>query len=289
VFTTFPAGVDRPLSIAEIADRSITLVVMRWRTLLMLVLAEAVPIGILRMLVPDRMSTVLVWFVPDIGLAALVYGAAVYTTAAPDVPSFMTVLRAATRRYGSFLASLIVSWLYVLLIALAVLIASWLATLLVAGAQNPSLAVAAGFAILVLGFAAFLPRAGLVAMIVIPIVALEERSPWRALSTAFRRVQNAGKRRAWLLSLAVFAIGSAPPLLLSFALDPFDRDVPVLRLLEELLGDACSLGAGVVVATVVALEMRVRYEGFDLELCTASSSQTKGDAFNPDIDSAGSA
>ena len=49
----FPAGIDRPLGIGEIVDRSVTLTVQRWRTLLLLVLVEAVPVGIARATRPN--------------------------------------------------------------------------------------------------------------------------------------------------------------------------------------------------------------------------------------------
>ncbi|MDB5069428.1 MAG: hypothetical protein JWM87_539 [Candidatus Eremiobacteraeota bacterium] len=273
-----PAGVDRPLSIAEIADRSVTLAVRRWRTLLVLVLAEAVPVGILRMVRPERPEALmLVSLVPDIALVVLLYGAAAVVTAAPEPPSVTAALRTAASRYGALLAVFIVAWLYFSLIGLGVAFAAVLTAAPVAAMFGRTAAIAVGAVVALLGFVLFLPRAGLVAMIVMPIVALEERSPSKALATAFRRVRNTGQWRARLLGLAMCALLVAPLVVIALTADNVDPKLPAFTLVEELLSDAISLGFGAVVATVISLEMRVRYEGADLELGAARNNVHRGE------------
>lgn len=114
---------------------------------------------------------------------------------------------------------------------------------------------------------ALLPRAGLVGATMLPIVILERRSAWDALMLARRRVDHAGFLRSTLLGLAVFAVTVLPVLLMSEAVDTLVdiTHLAALRALEELFSNAVSLGLGIVVSTVAALDLRARFEGADLE------------------------
>jgi hypothetical protein len=58
----------------------------------------------------------------------------------------------------------------------------------------------------------------------------------------------------------------APLVVIGLAADDINPKLPAFKLVEELLSDAISLGFGAVVATIISLEMRVRYEGADLDL-----------------------
>ncbi len=270
----FPAGIDRPLGIGEIVDRSVTLTVQRWRTLLLLVLVEAVPVGIARVTVPDHPAPLmLVWFVPDVLLAALLYGAVAFTTASVFAPPAMSVLRASARRFWPVMGAMLLSWLFLSLIALAILLtAAFIGVIAAAFTQNRIMLPVLGLGVMALGLFVFLPRNGLVAMIVVPIVALEDVSPWKGLMTAFRRVGHLGLVRGWLLGLAAFALTLGPALAISFAMDTVvaATKLRALTAVEEFIVDSVTLGFGMVVATVVALEMRVRFEGSDIEAAAAA-------------------
>jgi hypothetical protein len=255
-----------PLSIGEIADRSVTLAIQRWRTLLVLVLLEAVPIGFVRAL-PDSEKFMTLYWVPDVLLVALLYAAAVLTVVAPVGAAPGRVLRAAAQRFGSSLATFLLSALWV---------GMWftLALLLAAVVTIPFVVIRAGpIAVGVFLFSAaiagivLLPRAGLVSATMIPIVILEGVSPFVALTRARRRVKQAGPRRSWLLGLAIFAATIAPSLAIGTVVDVIVKltHLFALRAFDELVTDAITLGFGMVLCTVTALEMRARSEGTDLE------------------------
>jgi hypothetical protein len=256
----------QPLSIGEIADRSVTLAIQRWRTLLVLVLLEAVPIGFVRGL-PGSEKFMPLWFIPDVLLVALLYAAVVFTVVAPAGAAPGKVLGAAVQRFGSSLATFLLSALWIGL---------WLGltTLLAAAVTIPFVALKAPInaaAILFLAGAiagvVLLPRPGLVAATMIPIAILEGVSPFVALTRARRRVKQAGPRRSWLLGLAIFAVTIAPSLAIGAAIDTIVKltHLSALRAFDELFTDAVTTGFGIVLATVIALEMRARTEGTDLE------------------------
>jgi hypothetical protein len=71
------------------------------------------------------------------------------------------------------------------LIGLGVTFAAVLTAAPVAAVFGRTPAIAVGAVVALLGSVLFLPRAGLVAMIVMPIVALEERSPSKPLQRRF--------------------------------------------------------------------------------------------------------
>jgi hypothetical protein len=257
-----------PLSIGDIVDRSVTLAVRRWRTLAVLVLIEALPVGFIRALLPTYAGPAdLVWLVVDVLLVALLYPAAVLTTTAPTTPAPGPMLQAAARRYGASLATFVLSSVWLVLWLSVSVFGGVLAMLPFAFANNRigtviAMAVAGGAAAL-----ALLPRAGLVATTMLPIVILERRSPWDALMLAQRRVNHAGFLRSSLLGLAVFAVTIAPILVIGATVDGIVEltHVPALRALDELIADAVSLGLGIVLSTVAALDLRARFEGADLE------------------------
>jgi len=258
-----PDDAIRPLSIGEIADRSVTLAVRRWRTLVVLVLIEAIPVGVLRATYPS--SGLL--FVLDVVLIALVYQAGIFTAAARGPETARAMLKAAAPYYGAALRTYIASLVWMLLWLIVCAIAGGLAALPFAATQNRVAAiVAASIAGGAVGLAV-LPRAGLVAATMLPIAVLERRSAGEALARARLRVNQAGFLRSSLLGLAVFAVTVAPTVALGPAFDALTEltKIRALDALEVLASDAASLGLGVVFSTVAALEMRAHYEGSDLE------------------------
>ena len=256
-----------PLSIGEIVDRSVTVAVRRWRTLFVLVLIEAIPIGLLRAAIPARAPFHLLWLFLDVLLVALLYPAAVLTAMAPSPPPPGAMLKAAVPRFGASLVTFLLS---------ATWVALWLLVSAFAGglAMLPFLAVGKGiWALIAAGVVAngtglvLLPRAGLVGGTMLPIVILERCSPWTALFRARQRVNHVGFLRSSLLGLALFAVSVAPLLVMSSAVDALivATKIEGLQALDELLSDALSLGLGIVLSTVAALDLRARFEGADLE------------------------
>jgi len=278
----FPAGIDRPLSISEIVDRSVTLAVRRWRPLLMLVLIEAIPIGIANIYVPQRLSLAgAVLTIIDVLLFALLAGAVALTTAATEAPSAGAALRMAASRYGAVLAggllsSLLVTAAFVVPFGLAAVVTVVVAPIV---RHVPYLFLTLGLPLA----AIVAPGPYLIGMIVFPIIALEGTSPWSAFRIAFRRASNAGWRRTWGLGLALLALSYGPVAVITGTIDYVIRITKLtgLTLLRDLLADSVSLGFAIVVATVISLEMRVRYEGADLdEVMDQASARAEPSAAN---------
>ena len=172
------------------------------------------------------------------------------------------------------MGAMLLSWLFLSLIALAILLtAAFIGVIAAAFTQNRIMLPVLGLGVMALGLFVFLSPNGLVAMIVVPIVALEDVSPWKGLMTAFRRVGHLGLVRGWLLGLAAFALTLGPALAISFAMDTVvaaTKSRERSRPSKSLSSYSVTLGFGMVVATVVALEMRVRFEGSDIEAAAAA-------------------
>jgi hypothetical protein len=262
----------QPLSIGEIADRSVTLAAQRWRTLLALVLIDAVPIGMVRT-IPGSDNFPLLWLIPGFLVVAFLYPAALLTAVAPVAASPGRVLRAAARRFGSsFLAYLLGSLWYLMWVVVAVLLGALVTIPFIAfnAPINPGAMV-----LWVGGIASFvlLPRPALVASTMMPIMLLEGVSPFVALTRARRRVKHTDLRRSWLLGLAIMAITFAPAVAIGAAVEAIVNSTHLyaLRLFDQLFSDAVSVGFGGVLCTVTALEMRARTEGTDLEAALESA------------------
>ena len=264
-----PAGVDRPLPIGDIFDRSITIAVRRWRTLFALVLVESLPVGIGRAFFPmDRGPQFLLWYLPDLALVALLSAAIVLAVIAPHDPGPVPMLRAAVRVFGRalgawLLAALYFAWnLFVCALAGGILGIPLGFLLGGGGAAGTIVGLTAG-GIVALGI---LPRVFLTCSIAVPNVVIDGVTASTAFTLARRRVRNAGFNRGWLLGIAVFAVVGAPALVISAAMDTVVSitHVTALRVLEEFITDVVSLGLSTTLATVVALELRLRAEGADL-------------------------
>ena len=257
----------QPRSIGDIVDRSVTLAVRHWRTLFALVLIEALPVGFIRAMLPGTGQENFLWLPLDILLVALLYPAAILTVTATSMPTAGFALKTAARRYAASLLTFVISGAWTLLWVVLSAAAASLAMLPFIVIQNRNAAVAAA---VVAGGAvalALLPRACLVGATMLPIVVLERRSPFDAFARARRRVDNAGFVRSSLLGLAVFAVSVAPLLVIGAAVDTIVSltQLSGLRALDEVLSDAVSLGLGMVLNTVAALDLRVRHDGADLD------------------------
>lgn len=259
----FGPVVDRPLTLGEIVDRSVTIAVRRWRTLGALVLLEALPVGfVATVLRLDWLSIGI-----DLVLVPLLLCAAVFAAASPANLSVADVLRQAVPRYGRCVLAFIFGFVLVAMAGLpALLVGFLLGALTATGGLGVAAVIVAGAAGVVI-LLALLPRFYLVGSLLFPIVALENTSAAEAWSIAFRRVGNAGAARAWRFGLTLFAVGLAPAIAVGAAADQLAEmtHLAAFRFADELVTDAISLGFSSVVATVMSLEMRVRYEGSDIE------------------------
>ena len=256
----------QPRSIGDIVDRSVTLSVRHWRTLFVLVLIEAVPVGFVRVMLPETGRADLLWLPLDILLVALLYPAAILTVTATSTLTAGLALKTAARHYGASLVTFFISAAWTLLwIVLSAAAASL--SMMPFIAIRPTAAVVAaavgGGAVAL----ALLPRAGLIAATMLPIVILERRSPFDAFARARRRVNHAGFVRSSLLGLAVFAVTIAPLLVIGSGVDAIVEMTHLtgLRIVDEVVADGMFLGLGMVLNTVAALDLRARHDGADLE------------------------
>ena len=265
-----------PLSIGEIADRSITLAVRRWRTLCVLVLMEALPIGLLRALRPQSGQETLVELSLDLLLVALLYPAGILTANARGVTRLRPVLADAARHYGASLLTLLASSAWIVLWVIVAAFAGVLAALPFRVSGNLTVVGVAAIVGASVAGLALLPRAGLVAAILLPIVILEHVSPAAALTLARRRVNHTGFVRSSLLGLALFAVTAAPVVVVGAVTETVVdlTHLTALLALDELITDVVSLGLGVVLSTVVSLELRARSEGSDLEAALDTAAGT---------------
>ena len=244
-----------------------TLAVRHWRTLFVLVLIEALPVGIVRVMLPATGRAHLLWLPLDILLVALLYPAAILTATATSTLTAGLALKAAARVYGASLVTFVISAAWTLLWFGLSAAAASLAMLPFIAIQSPTAAVVAaaigGGAVAL----ALLPRACLIAATMLPIVILERQSPFEAFARARSRVNHAGFVRSSLLGLAVFAVTIAPLLVIGSGVDTIVEmtHLTALRAVDEVVSDAVSLGLGMVLNTVAALDLRARHDGADLE------------------------
>jgi hypothetical protein len=260
------AGVRGPLSIGDIADRSVTLAVRHWRTLFALVLIDAIPFGFVRIAMPDDTGMLMMrWLLPDLVLITLLYTAGIMTAVAADIPSPRTVLASAVPFFWKALAAIVLAYAYFAAAAVVALIAGGLVAVLFGlGTRNALIAGAVGASVAAL---VVLPPANLVCMIAMPVMIVERLSPWTAYTRSIGRVRRTGFVRAWLLGLAALALFLVPGLMLTSVADYVvgTLHLAVFRLVEQLLNDSMTLVFGTVFVTVAALEIRARTEGTDLE------------------------
>jgi hypothetical protein len=263
--------VDRPMSVGELADRTVTLIVRHWRVIGVFVLVEALPIGALRATMHrDGAGGIygLSWLL-DVALTAFAAAAIVFAIAAPDPQR--PIRSAAELGRTWFLRSLGTSVATFVVIApiagVTALIWFGLNFGLTRGLLLPSFV---GTAICVALFVVTIgPIIALVVGTAVPIALLENRTPFRAVGMVFRRSGALGFRRMWLLGIVLLVMTYGPPVAVDATIDAFPMPralEPALAVARELFSDAVSLGLGIVLATVVAIETRIRTEGHDLAL-----------------------
>jgi hypothetical protein len=246
--------------IPEIVDRAVTITVRRWRTLTAIVLIQAIPLALVETFGPayaNLWTTINVVF-----LTPLLAAAVIVTATAPEMPSAGSALGKAAHRFPSLVIGLLLSLLIALVgIAIIGIPIGLLFGLIGAGFGLPGVVFFAS-----VGFAIAFPLPNLVIALIDPIIMLENATAVEAAGIAFRRARNAGWWRSWRLGLTCFAFDLLPTFALSSAGEQIGRllHLPVVNVVFDLLTSGVTLGIGIVVATVISLEMRVRYDGTDL-------------------------
>lgn len=290
---TAPAGIDRPLSITEIVDRSVTLAVRRWSLLTVLFLIYVVAKDIAVAISPPTIPTsVLAGYAVNAVVGPLVYPAAVLTTAPTLVPPLPVVLRSAAARYGASFIGLVLNFAIVvvaLVAGIAVVSPAVIAFIPNGFARGLGFGIG-GIVVMIL----LLPGPLLFGQILYPIIVLESRSPWKAMCIAFRRVRSAGFRRAWQLGLTLIAFDYLPTFVLNLASNQVIRltHASVLAYVARPLAEGSTMVSSMVIATVIWAEMCVRYEGSDIEAALGRADQApfeNGSASSVASSSAGSA
>lgn len=255
-----PPTVTRPLSIAEIADRAVTVMVRPGPVVAILVLIAAA-LGGLPDLVLDDESQLAESF-PAVLLVAGVVAVAIgpgltWLYADESAPRDLARLwRYSMTVAGRALSTTILFGLFsvlpFLLIAVPLAFEARIGYLGAALATIPALVLAPpGFYVAALGY---------------PTALLEGTGAFATFGAVWRRATWAGYRRAWLLGAIFVAIEVAPPLVLEHATASVRHLVHFRHLsaVDGVISDALGYSIGLAFSTVAAIELRLRVEGDDL-------------------------
>lgn len=252
--------VTRPMSIPEIADRAVTVMVRPGVVVAILVLIAAALGGLPDLFFDDQtqfyQSFATVMFISAVVAVAIGPGLT-RLYADEDAPRDLARLwRYSASVAGRALSTTILFGLFstlpLLLIAVPIGLEPRIGYLGAAVATIPALALAPpAFYVVALGY---------------PTALLEETGAFATFGAVWRRATWVGYRRAWLLGAIFVAIEVAPPLVLEHASAPL-RDLLHLEHLSAASGaisDALGDGIGLAFSTVAAIELRLRVEGDDL-------------------------
>jgi hypothetical protein len=258
--------VARPLTIAEIFDRSVTLAVQRWRPIVVLALLGAIPSVFARGATHGQDPSgpaLAAYLVCTLVVGALIYPASIRAFADDVEPSSIAgLLRRAAPDVGRslLLFVLIDAVLFVPFFAFALIVAVAYIIGHLAGA------VLAG---VVLGIPTLIALAGLYAIltIVYPMLILEGTGVWRSLRNARRRAGSGGFARTWLLGAAVIVAVFTPAIAVDAGLKRLATALGGLwwvTLPGTSLASLIGSGFGMGLSTVAAIDYRLRAEGTDL-------------------------
>jgi hypothetical protein len=254
----------RPMTIAEIFDRAVTLTVRRWQPAFWLTVLALTPDLIQRAASHGRtLAGRELWAGLAIGIVfgAFAWPALIRLFAEPERGSAAELLRRSLPDVGRVLATSLLIWTLVF-VPLIVLVIGWgIAYGLWRVPGGIIAAVVVGAPLLVVAPAAFC-----VLCIITPILILERSGPWESVRTAVRRARRGGFARASLLGAAILAAVLIPVQLLDGGLAQLAHLpgwwwIPIPGVvLEGMIGTAF----GSAVVTVVAIDYRVRAQGTDL-------------------------
>lgn len=275
--------VDRPMSAGELADRMVTLLVRNWRVVSPLLLAAALGIGAFSAITRRTTGTAIaLGVVLHFAINAFAGAGIVFAVAEPD--SHRTIGAAVRRASRSYLRALGTSIAaFVSVVPLGFIAALPAALISVVLPLSFTMRIEFCFALVTLTVG---PIGALLAGIAFPIALLEDRTPFDAVGTAFRRAKSLGFRSSWLLGMAIFLMVYGPAWVLNTALEALPRAASLPLAAEialELIGDAMSLGLGMVLSTLIAVETRIRTDGHDLEVALQSATSASATLTTPGV------
>jgi hypothetical protein len=260
--------VDRPMTIGELADRAVTVTAQRWTIITVFVLVRALPLAALQAITVDlnRPWTMLVFVVPLVlVLNAFTQAGIVFGIVESGRPSIRSAANLGRVWFGRALATDIASVLALLPIIVVATLVAWAVS-----AAIPAVPRATSLFWTLIVFGAMVgPVIGLLQGTAAPVALLEDRQPFDAVGTVFRRLRVLGIRRTWLVGMLMFLVTYAPAVALAFVVDalPTPRAwAPALAAAQDILQAAVSIGVGFVLGTLLAIEIRIRTEGHDLAL-----------------------
>jgi hypothetical protein len=256
----------RPLTIAEIFDRTVTLTVQRWRPIAVLALLSAIPSMLSRAAShgQDPKGAALVLdLVCSLVVGAFTYSAFVNVFADEGQPrSIAYLLREAAHDFRR-------SLLAILLIDAAFFAPLFLLVFIVAAAYFIAHIAGAIVAGVVLGLPAVAspPAVFTILAIVYPMLILERTGPWATLRNAWRRAGRGGYARTWLLGASIAVAVETPAIALSVVLEQVAKMLGGLWWLAfpgvfVALMITTAFGSGL--STIAAIDYRLRAEGTDL-------------------------
>jgi hypothetical protein len=265
------AAIEHPLTIAEIFDLAVVLCVRKWQVVVILCVLDALP-GILERAAngghfasDDRVF----WgvfavetLVSSVVYAALVRAFAASPTRVPAVAPLGGALRDAARSVGAYVVLLLGLTVGLGLVGgLAFLgFVTGQAFGGIIGALAASVAVGLPLLVLVVPFFA-------VIIVAYPTTILGALGPFSGLAIAYKRVLGSGIRRSWLLGAALL-VGSVGPTIAIELVSAQVANVPRFewaRFVDPLLSSLVEGAFGTALATVAAIDLRLRAEGTDLQ------------------------
>jgi hypothetical protein len=258
--------IARPLTIAEIFDRTVTLAVKRWQPVVVLTMLSGIPDLVLRATSRGHAPAdgSFFWAIVLGSLAgAVAYPGIIHAFADRDEPRSIRQLLG--RAIPDFWRSM---WTFMAIAA--VILAPSAAVIFLVGAafragQLPG-AIVAGT---ILGIPALLvvPFTYTLLSIVYPTLILERTGAMRSFRNAWSRAGRGGYVRTSLLGAAMLAAIFAPGIGIDFVVDRSGTTLGELWWLTLLLTPVSELigtGFGIGLATVAAIDYRLRAEGTDL-------------------------
>jgi hypothetical protein len=261
--------VSRPLTIAEIFDRTVTIVVQRWRIVAAFAALDATPSAAITASTRGHDQTgpaAALQLIVSVLVGALAFSPLVRLGGEPGVPDDVGILlRRAVRDFGRSLGTLLLEYAAVTVVfagAAAIVLAAFLGMRALAGT---SAALVTSIVIALLIVPLMIPLF-LVANVAYANVILEEVGPWRGVMSALSRVGTNGWRRTWLLGAAL-SVASLTPIV---AMDTVLRGLATstgmwwLVLVEPYVGAAVIVAFGTVAGAVAAVDYRNRRDGADL-------------------------
>lgn len=257
--------VDRPLTLGEIFDRAVTLVVRRFPTVLIIGAATAVPVvlsGVLEYFAGGhpssgaRLGSAVLRLISNLLILVTYGGFALLFAQGDDGPSGLTLIGIAFSRFWRFFRVSFATGIVTVGIVAGGLIA--VMTFAWAGPIGVGIAGAA------VGAALLLPLFASQQAFYIAI--LEDVDAWRAVSLAFSRVLQRGQRkRSWVLGFFIAVIYIAPFLVFG-GVAQFLTAFPWAVTILEAVFTVVALALLTATMTIAALDYRVRTQGTDLLL-----------------------